>query len=278
MNPICALLDLIYPPRCPFCDRILERGEDGMCALCGRDLPWTDGPGPAPEGCEACLSPLHYRGGARGAVHRYKFRGGAAHAGLFGDLMARSLSECRDAAADLVTWTPLHPERKKRRGYDQAELLARRVAELLARRVAELRGIPAVSVLEKIRRTGTQSQQNTQADRRANVEGAYRAIPGLDLTGKRVLLVDDVVTTGATLAQCAACLRAAGAAAVVALTFARAEARRSGQRGSLERSEGERRAAQRPADQPESEQKRPSALTASQRDNTEAQRSGLQKG
>ena len=214
MNPLRALLDLLYPPRCPFCTRVLERGEDRMCALCGRDLPWTDGPGPTPEGCELCLSPLHYRDGVRDAVHRYKFKGGAGRAELFGELMAQCLHDRWDGSADLMTWGPLHPKRKTRRGYDQAELLARRAAEL--------RAVPAAATLEKVRHTGVQSQQSTEADRRANVEGAYRVLPGLELTGKRVVLVDDVVTTGSTLAQCAACLRSAGAAEVVALTFARA--------------------------------------------------------
>ena len=212
MRPLCALLDLLYPPRCPFCGRVLERGEDRMCALCQRELPWTDGPGPTPEGCGLCLSPLHYRDGVRRAVHRYTFKGGADLAGLFGELMAQCITDRRDSPADLVTWVPLHLNRKKRRGYDQAELLARRAAGLC--------GMPAEPTLEKIRGTGVQSQQSTEADRRANVEGAYRALPGLELTGKRVVLVDDVVTTGSTLAQCALCLRSAGAAAVVGLTFA----------------------------------------------------------
>ena len=78
-----------------------------------------------------------------------------------------------------------------------------------------------MAALEKVRVTQVQSRQNTE-DRRANVEGAYRALPGLDLTGKRIALVDDVVTTGSTLAECTACLRSAGAASVVGLTFARA--------------------------------------------------------
>ena len=212
MNPLLALPDLLYPPSCPFCSRVLERGEDRMCELCRRELPRTDGPDRAAEGCEQCLSPLRYRGGVRRAVHRYKFKGCAGLAGLFGELMAQCLSGGR---ADLVTWVPLHPKQKKRRGYDQAELLARRTAEL--------RGVPAAAALEKVRITGMQSRQNTEADRRANVKGAYRALPGPDLDGKRVVLVDDVVTTGATLAECAACLRSAGAAAVVGLTFARAE-------------------------------------------------------
>ena len=214
MRLLRALPDLLYPPKCPFCGRILERGEDRMCVLCQRDLPWTGGPGPAPEGCELCLSPFHYRDGVRRAVRRYKFRGGAVRAELFGELMARCLAGFWDGQADLITWAPLHPKRKKRRGYDQAELLARRAAELSA--------LPAVPTLEKVRNTAAQSRQNTEEDRRANVEGAYRALPGLALTGRRVVLVDDVVTTGATLAQCAACLHSAGAVSVVALTFARA--------------------------------------------------------
>ena len=81
---------------------------------------------------------------------------------------------------------------------------------------------PAADSLEKIRAAGEQSRLQSEEDRRANIAGAYRALPGLDLAGKRVVLVDDVVTTGSTLGECAACLRSAGAEAVVGLTLARA--------------------------------------------------------
>ncbi len=212
-----ALLGLLYPPKCPFCGQILERGEAGMCALCEQALPWTDGPGGPVEGCEACLSPLWYRDGVREGVHRYKFNGGATHAALFGELMAQCLSDRWDGTVDLVTWAPLHPKRKKRRGYDQAKLLARRVGEIS--------NVPVLPTLEKIRPAGEQSRLQSEEDRRANIAGAYRPLPGLDLAGKRVVLVDDVVTTGSTLGQCAACLRAAGADTVVALTLAQARAR-----------------------------------------------------
>ena len=97
-------------------------------------------------------------------------------------------------------------------GYDQAELLARRVGELA--------GVPVAPALEKIRATGAQSHLQDERERRANVEGAYRPLPQADLAGKRVVLVDDVLTTGATMAQCAACLRSAGAETVVGLTLA----------------------------------------------------------
>lgn len=214
MRPV-KLLDLLYPPRCPFCGRVLERGEEGWCAACRQDLPWTEpGEGKAVEGCALCLSPLWYKDGVREAVRRYKFGGGRGRAALFGEFMAQCLQDRWDGPLELVTWVPLHPGRKKKRGYDQAELLARRVGALS--------GLPVVPGLEKIRATAVQSQTGEDEARRANVQGAYRALPGLDLTGKQVVLVDDVATSGATLAQCAAALRDAGAAAVVGLTLARA--------------------------------------------------------
>lgn len=215
MRPLLFFLNLLYPPKCPFCGRVLERGEEGWCASCQEDLPWTEpGEGKAVEGCDACLSPLWYRDGARDGVHRYKFGGGRGHAALFGELMAQCLQNRWEGLVDLVTWAPLHPKRKKKRGYDQAELLARRVGKLS--------GLPVEPTLEKLRATAVQSQAGEDEARWANVQGAYRALPGLDLTGKRVVLVDDVATSGATLAQCAAALREAGAETVVGLTLARA--------------------------------------------------------
>ena len=214
MKLLRALLDLLYPSKCPFCGRILERGEDGMCAVCQQALPWTEGAGKAVEGCDECLSPLYYRDGVRDGMHRYKFGGGMGHARLFGQLMAQCLADRWVGTVDLITYVPLRPERKKRRGYDQAELLARRVGELS--------GVPVMSTLEKARATDVQSQLQEEAARRANVAGAYCALPGVELAGRRVVLVDDVVTTGSTLSECAVCLRSAGAAVVVGLTLARA--------------------------------------------------------
>lgn len=215
MRPLHFLLDLLYPPKCPFCGRVLERGEEGWCASCQEELPWTEpGDGKEVEGCDACLSPLWYRDGAREGMHRYKFGGGRGHAKLFGQLMAQCLGDRWAQPLDLITWAPLHPKRRKKRGYDQAELLARRVGELTA--------LPVAGTLEKVRATATQSQTGEDEARRANVQGAYHTLPGLDLTGKRVVLIDDVATSGATLSECAAALRQAGAASVVGLTFARA--------------------------------------------------------
>lgn len=215
MRPLHFLLDLLYPPKCPFCGRVLERGEEDWCASCQEELPWTEpGDGKEVEGCDACLSPLWYRDGAREGMHRYKFGGGQGHAQLFGQLMAQCLDDRWAQPLDLITWAPLHPKRRKKRGYDQAELLARRVGALT--------GLPVAGTLEKVRATATQSQTGEDEARRANVQGAYRTLPGLDLAGKRVVLIDDVATSGATLSECAAALRQAGTVSVVGLTFARA--------------------------------------------------------
>lgn len=215
MSPLHFLLDLLYPPKCPFCGRILERGEEGWCASCQDELPWTEpGDAKAVEFCDTCLSPLWYQDGVREGMHRYKFGGGRGHAKLFGQLMAQCLQDRWERPIDFITWAPLHSKRKRERGYDQAELLARRVGELT--------GFPVESTLEKIRATSVQSQTGEDEARRANVQGAYQAIPNLNLTGKHIVLIDDVATSGATLAECASALRQAGAIAVIGLTLARA--------------------------------------------------------
>ena len=129
--------------------------------------------------------------------------------------MAQCLQDRWEEPVDLITWVPLSKKRLRERGYDQARLLAQRMGEVT--------GLPVAAALAKTRNTRTQSRLGQDASRRANVLGAYACRPEVELAGKRVALVDDVVTSGATLAECAACLRAAGAASVVALTLARAK-------------------------------------------------------
>lgn len=216
MKPGGLLLDLLYPPKCPFCGRVLDRDERGLCSRCQAGLPWTaEGETEkAVEFCDACLSPLWYRDRVPDAVRRYKFEGGRNHAAAMGEWMAQCFAGRWNGPVDLVTWVPLSPKRLRDRGYDQARLLAERVGEVLA--------LPVVPTLEKSRETGVQSRLEEESARRANVRGAYRLLPGADVAGKRLVLVDDVVTTGATLSECAACLRRAGAGSVAALTLARA--------------------------------------------------------
>ena len=210
------VLDLIYPPRCPFCGRVLEVWEEeGLCHQCQKPLPWQLEVGKQVDVCARCFSPLWYRGSVRRGMEQFKFRGGQIHARLFGTLMARCLHDQWGEEVDCITWVPVTRRRLGERGFDQCELLAREVGKNL--------GVEVVSALEKVRDTKQQARITSSSARQANVTGAYAAREGIDLTGKQVVLVDDVVTSGATMAECAACLRIAGAEKVIGLTVARAK-------------------------------------------------------
>ena len=115
---------------------------------------------------------------------------------------------------DCITWVPVTRRRRGQRGFDQCELLAREVGRRL--------DVPARGTLAKDRNTRPQSELEEESARRANALGAYSLLPGTDLMGKRVVLVDDVVTSGSTLSECAQLLRRAGAEAVYGLTLAQA--------------------------------------------------------
>lgn len=207
------LLDLLYPPRCILCGRLLDSGAEPVCPRCRASLPAAEGGrrGRKGEFFDRCVSPLYYTGVVRESFHRYKFQGRRWYAETYGRWMADCVRDELEGSFELITWAPLSARRRRQRGYDQAELLARAAAACLGREAAPLlekRHIPAQSGLEGAER------------RRANVLGAYRLRPGAAVEGKRILLVDDVITTGSTLSECARVLKTAGAAGVVCVTLA----------------------------------------------------------
>ena len=209
-------LDLLFPRKCPFCQKILEDQRAPVCPACRAGLPWLTGEEAwrALKGAGGCLSPLAYRDRVPDAVQRFKFSGARSYAGPFGALMAQCAQDGLEELPDLVAWAPLSRKRLRERGYDQAELLARRVGELL--------GLPVVPLLKKSRHTPPQSGLEEAGQRRANALGAYELLPGNRGAGRRVLLVDDVVTSGSTLSECARTLRQGGAERVDCLTLAQA--------------------------------------------------------
>ncbi len=216
MNLGTAVLDLIFPPKCPYCRRVLEDPRAPLCPDCQKKLPWLTGRAGERkvDFTDGCFSPLAYRGAVPDAVRRYKFQPVRAYALPFGELMAQCLQDHLPEGADLVTWCPLSKKRLRSRGFDQAQLLARVVGKR--------RDIPVMGTLAKIRHTVPQSELEEESARRANARGAYVLMPERDLTGKRVVLVDDVVTSGATMSECAGLLGMAGAAKVYGLTLAQA--------------------------------------------------------
>lgn len=210
-----ALLDLFFPPKCPFCQRLLHDPRVPLCPNCQASLPWLTGRAGERrvDFTQGCWSPLAYQAQVREAVQRYKFAPAPAYGRPFGLLMAQCARD-QGVEAELVTWAPLSKKRRRKRGFDQGELLARTVGECLA--------LPVLPLLEKSRHTVPQSGLPDGAARRANALGAYSLLPGGRIEGRRVLLVDDVVTSGATLSECARLLCQGGAKQVLCLTLAQA--------------------------------------------------------
>ncbi|WP_242964660.1 phosphoribosyltransferase family protein [Flavonifractor sp. An100] len=148
------------------------------------------------------------------AIHRYKFSGLRCYHRAFGPLMAQCAADQRITAVDGITWAPLSRARLRQRGYDQARLLAQDVGRELS--------LPVLSTLKKVRNVPPQSQRENEGERRRNVAGAYAPDRKTDVKGMRLLLVDDVVTSGATLEECIRQLKLSGAESVQCLTLARA--------------------------------------------------------
>ena len=202
------LLDFFFPRHCPFCGRIV--GKELLCGTCEKALPSCREVRTGSFG--RCAAPLYYEGAVREAILTFKFKGKLEALDCFGSLMAQTAAEAFSGEFDAVTWAPVSRKRLRQRGYDQARLLC---ASLCVDWHVEPQ-----ETLRKVRDNPAQSGLEDAAARRANVLGVYEAVKPADIEGKRFLLVDDILTTGATLGECVRVLKAAGAADVVCLTLA----------------------------------------------------------
>ena len=209
-------LDLLFPPKCPFCEGVLEDPRAPLCSACQPQLLWLDEKDSfrKVDFSAGCWSVLEYRDAVREAVHRYKFTPVRARGEALGKLMAQCAADHPEIQPEIITWVPLSRKRRRKRGFDQAEELARTMEREL--------GIPAEGVLRKDTDTRQQSSIRDKQQRRANVLGVYSLCPGADVRGKCLLLVDDVITSGATLSSCAKVLAEAGAEKVWCVTLAQA--------------------------------------------------------
>ena len=216
-NRIAAVLRRVdaalFPNRCLACRAMLPN-RLWFCQSCDKKLARRPDPRIAAEGGPfvCCVAPLRYRGVGRSALLAYKFQNRHAATAFLAAETVAALEKQPLPALDCVCWTPMRYAKYRKRGYNQSCLLARRVAKSL--------GLPSLPLLRKTRRTETQSKLLDETARRANVDGAYRAAKGVG--GKRILLIDDVWTTGATARECGWTLLEAGAAELVfASPFAR---------------------------------------------------------
>jgi ComF family protein len=202
-----GLLDLLYPPRCVVCR---EPGAERFCAVCRGSMVLAEPPlarGSALSG-RACVG--MYDGPLKQAVLRLKYHDRRALAMDLGQLMARRLEELREEwQPEALVPVPIHPQRRRERGYNQAELLAAVIGERC--------GLPVREALDRIKDTLPQVGLSAE-QRRLNVQDAFRP-SGKASPGRRAVLIDDVQTTGATLEEVARAARAAGAHTVYALTL-----------------------------------------------------------
>jgi competence protein ComFC len=227
---LAPLLDALFPRRCAGCGS----GPWPFCAACRAELVVLGEPrcercgAPSPRPVSRCRdcppssiaiarAPFGFDGPVRRAVHRLKFGGWRAVAEALGEAMVRTWSGA-GWPSDVVAWVPLSRERLAVRGYDQARALARAVAPRI--------GAPADSLIRRVGDPGPQARRGGAARREA-MRGVFAPTGGV---AGRVLLIDDVLTTGATAGACADALLAGGASSVGLLTAARAvsSARRPG--------------------------------------------------
>lgn len=197
------LSSILFPPKCVLCRRVLERDETDLCRACRTDNPECPVSKRKLPYLDSWVAVWYYEDHVRSSLLRYKFGGVCAYAATYGRLLAMKLQQEHPEGFDLLTWVPISRLRRFKRGFDQVELLASSVSQELQ--------IPCVPLLKKIRHNRPQSGISGDGQRRANVLGAYKIIDPQQTAGKRILLLDDIVTTGATAGECARMLLSAGA-------------------------------------------------------------------
>ena len=196
-------MSLLFPNKCILCGRILERGETDLCHTCRIEAPECPVRKQKRSFLDSWVAIWYYKGYIRSSILRYKFHRCRHYAHGYGRMLAVKLQWEYPEGFDLLTWIPISPLRKLVRGYDQVEELAKAVGR-------ELRMEPQ-RTLRKIRHNRPQSGIRGAAERRANVLGVYRMAKHADVRDKRILLLDDVMTTGATAGEAARVLLTAGA-------------------------------------------------------------------
>jgi len=214
MSFFTTFLNLLFPPKCVFCARVLNSLGEGWCDKCTESLPFAENYGiQNGEIFDFCIAPLYYTDVVRRSILRYKFRDSSYYAPIYAKLLAECIRDCPELSYDIISWVPLSEKRERSRGYDQAKLLAGEVAKQLDETV--------VPTLIKARDVKAQSELGDRQQRSKNISGAYETSDPQLIAGNRVLLIDDIITTGSTLDECAGVLIEAGAASVVCAVLAR---------------------------------------------------------
>jgi competence protein ComFC len=205
-STISALIDLLFPPHCIFCGAVIPSGTQ-ICEKCEEEISNIDAVKymNVPEAGKTilCVVPYSYSGQVRQSIIRFKFQGQKQFASFYGEKMGEQIQKSElNLDFDAITSVPISAQRRKSRGYNQSELIARVVANRM--------GLPYREYLMKI--TDNKEQHKlSQKERQKNVRGVYQPLQQEEMIGKNILLIDDIVTTGATLSECALVLFQSGA-------------------------------------------------------------------
>lgn len=202
MKLIYGLWQLLFPPKCVLCGKLLEKEETDICHDCRCDTPEFPKSNLKLPYLAHWTALWYYEGKVRKSILRFKFHGERSYGEIYGRQLAMKLLS-DDISFDMLTWVPISRLRRWRRGYDQVQLIAEAVGKEL--------GVTPISTLIKTRHNRPQSRLGGAAQRRANVMGVYRLTENAPIQGKRILLLDDILTTGATAGECARVLLTAGA-------------------------------------------------------------------
>ena len=214
------MLSWLFPEKCVLCGRILTREELDLCGKCrvgGPDCPISKTKYPFLDEWTALW---YYESDVRRSLLRYKFYGKRNLAAAYARLLGMKLLTEDRADFDVLTWIPISKKRLRKRGFDQVQLLAEKLGKEL--------GVTPVATLQKVRHNKQQSRITGYAQRKANVLGAYEVIAPAAVAGKRILLLDDILTTGATAGECARVLLTAGAKEVHFAAVAAARQHKTG--------------------------------------------------
>ena len=202
---------LLFPPKCILCRKVLAENETDLCRSCRTDTPEFPKHTKKLPYLAGWTALWYYEGSVRRSILRFKFYNARSYAESYGRMLAMKLLQ-EEIPFDILTWAPISALRKWRRGYDQVELIARAVGQQLS--------TPIVPTLKKVRHNRPQSGLGNASQRRANVLGVYRTLDADQIRGKRILLLDDIMTTGATAGECARTLLTSGAKEVYCATVA----------------------------------------------------------
>ena len=218
MKLLYKLSQLLFPAKCVLCGRLLGADQTDLCPDCRIQTPEISGENRKLPHLAKSHSLWYYEGAVRNSLLRYKFRGRRSYANTYGALLAMKILQ-ESPEFDILTWIPISRMRKWRRGYDQVELIAKVVAREL--------NVPLTRTLKKRRNNRPQSGLTDAAARRANVLGVYLPVSAQAFSGKRIVLLDDIMTTGATAGECARTLLTAGANEVYCFTVAVSQQRKN---------------------------------------------------